>query len=88
MTSPDDPCAGSEPNAWATGASSFVATDNDVFASGTRTNSFGQAGHGRVYEEATGEGWNLSWHLRLQINRATGEFRILTEVITLTKMGA
>jgi hypothetical protein len=83
---PVHPCDGSDPDPWATGEASAVINDNDADVSGTRTNSFGEHGHGKVHEEATGDAWHYSWHARLQINR-DGDFRVANEVFTLRKMG-
>ncbi|HEX6331543.1 MAG TPA: hypothetical protein VF129_09705 [Actinomycetota bacterium] len=86
MTGPDHPCDGSDPEPWATGEASVVINDNDADVSGTRTNSFGEHGHGTVFEVATGDAWHYSWHIRLQITR-DGEFRIVNEVFRLKKRG-
>jgi hypothetical protein len=85
MTSPDDPCGGSEPDSWATGEAQAIINDNDVEVSGTRTNSFGDHGQGTVVD-ADGVAWHYSWNTRLQIKK-DGEFRIVSEVRTLKKAG-
>lgn len=86
ITSPFDPCAGSEPDPWATGEMNVIATDNDFFLSGGRTNSFGVHWQGTVFEVATGEAYHYSFHVRLQITK-DGEFRVVNERFTLKKKG-
>jgi hypothetical protein len=53
------------------------STDNDLFASGTRTNSFGDLGQGTVYDN-DGDSWHYSWNFRAHNDR-DGEFSISAE---------
>ena len=67
---------------WAVGTALWMLTDNDLDLSGTRTNAFGEVGHGSVVDGA-GNTWHYSWHVRLVIDR-NGEFRIVSEQFTLS----
>lgn len=80
------PCDGSDPDAWATGEANLAVTDNDIDVSGTRTNAFGEHAEGEVEEVATGDVWHYSWHTRFVITQ-DGEFRIVSEVRTLRRLG-
>jgi hypothetical protein len=62
---------------WATGAVHVTYTDNDFFVSLTRTNVFGDGGHGTVFD-AVGAAWHYSWTTRLQLDR-DGEFRVVVD---------
>ncbi len=53
---------------WAVGSAQVTANDNDLFVSGSRTNSFGDRGHGSVWD-AAGAAWRYSWTFRALIDR-------------------
>lgn len=72
-------CAG-EGELLGTGTVHFLSTDNDLFVSGTRTNSFGGALHGTVRGEDGG--WSVSGQFRALITQ-DGEFRVLRESLTV-----
>jgi len=75
---------GDEPLAIGTG--DFNLVDNDLFVSGTRTNSFGYNAHGQLTDPVTGNPVNYSETWRAQIKK-NGEFRALVENIHLTYPG-
>lgn len=74
-----------QPGPWATGHVNASNTDNDFFASGTRTNSFGDVGRGTVSDN-DGDEWHYSWNFRAQNDR-DGEFSVRTENFNLQKKG-
>lgn len=69
---------------WATGDATVTSNDNDVFVSGTRTNSFGDRGRGTVVDSA-GEQWFYSWTFRAQIDRDDA-FTVKAENFNLKKI--
>ncbi len=52
---------------WAVGSVQVTANDNDLFVSGSRTNSFGSRGRGSVWD-ASGAGWRYVWTFRALID--------------------
>jgi len=70
----------------AVGTADINVVDNDLFVSGTRTNSFGYSAHGVLTDVATGSRVNYSETFRAQIKK-NGEFRALVENIKLTYPG-
>jgi hypothetical protein len=84
---PEAPCSDTDgqPGPWATGHVNASNTDNDLFASGTRTNSFGDVGQGTVYDN-DGDRWHYSWNFRAHNDR-DGEFSISAENFNLKKKG-
>jgi hypothetical protein len=67
------------PEPLATGTVRVVVNDNDVFASRTRTNSFGSTSTG-ILQQADGTACNFSAMFRALITKE-GEFRLLNEDI-------
>lgn len=84
---PEGPCPDTDgqPGPSATGRVNASSTDNDLDASGTRTNSFGDVGRGTVSDN-DGDKWHYSWNFRAQNDR-DGEFSVRTETFNLTKKG-
>ena len=54
--------------AWAAGDARVKVNDNDVFVSGTRTNSFGDSGRATVTDHVGGQ-WSYTWTFRAQLDR-------------------
>ncbi len=52
---------------WAVGSADVTGNDNDLFVSGSRTNSFGHRGRGSVWD-ASGAGWRYVWTFRALID--------------------
>jgi hypothetical protein len=72
------PCEDTQEEPAFVGTADVTLTDNDVFVSGGRTDSFGEAGRGIVYSTDDGSAWHYSWAVRLLIDR-DGVFRVATE---------
>jgi hypothetical protein len=66
------PCEDSQEEPAFVGTADVTLTDNDVFVSGGRTNSFGQLGRGIVFATDNGSAWHYSWTLRALIDRDGG----------------
>jgi hypothetical protein len=79
------PCADTDDSSapWAAGSAHVTGNDNDLFVSGSRTNSFGDRGHGTVWD-ASGAGWRYNWTFRALIDR-DNEFRVVVDRSTLTR---
>jgi len=82
-----DPCSDTSDQSapWATGAVHVTYTDNDLFASMTRMNVFGDRGEGTVFD-ADGAAWHYSWTSRFQFTQE-GEFIVVHDDINLKKKG-
>jgi hypothetical protein len=82
-----DPCSDTDEQSvpWATGTVHVTYTDNDFFASMTRTNVFGDRGQGTVFD-ADGAAWHYSWTSRYQLDQ-DGEFKVVVENVNLKKKG-
>jgi len=83
----EDPCLDTDdqPAPWATGTVHVTYTDNDFFASTTRTNVWGDRGQGAVFD-ADGAAWHYSWTSRFQLDQE-GQFRVLMDNFNLKKKG-
>lgn len=83
----EDPCSDTDdqPAPWGTGTIHVTYTDNDFFASMTRTNVWGDRGQGTVFD-AEGAAWHYSWTTRLQLDQE-GQFRVLVDNFNLKKKG-
>jgi hypothetical protein len=82
------PCDDTDDSAapWATGSAHVRYTDNDLFVSGTRTNSFGDRGQGKVQAD-DGSSWHYSWVFRALIDR-DDEFRaVVPDRTNLSRRG-
>jgi len=79
------PCADTDDSSvpWAVGSAHVTANDNDLFVSGSRTNSFGDRGRGTVWD-ASGAGWRYSWTFRTLTDRDF-ESRAVVDRSTLTR---
>lgn len=80
---------GGSPELIASGTVRLVVSDNDLFASETRTNSFGHSAIGTVVD-AHGDLWSFSAEFRGQIAPSQGDecfCRIVRENITLSRRG-
>ncbi|HEX6228365.1 MAG TPA: hypothetical protein VFZ41_02760 [Solirubrobacterales bacterium] len=68
------------------GTVDVVLNDNELCpCQNNRTNSFGDRGHGVVYD-TDGGAWHYSWTWRAQINEQD-EFRVVTETYVLHPVG-
>lgn len=68
------------------GTVDVVLNDNELCpCQNNRTNSFGDRGHGVVYD-ADGGAWHYSWNWRAQINQQD-EFRVVTQKYVLHPIG-
>jgi hypothetical protein len=72
-------CAG-EGDLLGTGTVFWVSTDNDLFVSQSRTNSFGGALQGTIH--GADGAWRVTGQFRAQITQ-DGEFRLLRESVTV-----
>jgi hypothetical protein len=81
------PCEDTDGQAgqWATGTARVEANDNDLDATLTRTNSFGDRGQANV-TDAAGDAWHYSWRFQARISR-DDVFTVALEDSTLTKKG-
>ena len=70
---------------WASGTARFGGTDNDVFVSQTRTNSFGARFQASV-TDVDGGAWRYSFTARLQITQE-GDFVVRAERFNLVSTG-
>ncbi|CAN5824526.1 hypothetical protein BH24CHL6_BH24CHL6_00030 [soil metagenome] len=70
---------------WAAGSAHVKSNDNDLFVSGSRTNSFGDSGKGTV-TDAAGGSWHYSWTFHALIDRDF-EFRAVVERSLLKQRG-
>jgi hypothetical protein len=80
------PCEDTQEEPAFVGTADVTLTDNDVFVSGGRTDSFGEAGRGIVYATDDGSAWHYSWTNRLLIDR-DGVFTVATENSNLHPVG-
>ncbi len=81
------PCEDTDGQAapWATGAAHVEANDNDLDATLTRTNSFGDRGQANVTEGA-GAAWHYSWRFQATISK-NDIFAVRLENSTLARKG-
>lgn len=70
---------------WATGTVHVAANDNDIDASLTRTNSFGNKGQAIVHD-AAGDAWHYSWTFHARISK-DDVFTVTAENFNLTRRG-
>jgi hypothetical protein len=70
-----DACDNGEAIAW--GSANIQFNDNDSFASGTRTNVWGETGNGTAMD-ADGNRYKVQWHGKFQFSEQQG-FRIVSE---------
>ena len=86
---PQDPCSDTDgqEGAWAQGSATVTANDNDLDVSGTRRNSFGERGQGKVHD-ADGGHWHFSWVFRAQCSvDCETDFTLRVEKSNLHKIG-
>ncbi len=85
---PGGPCLSTDehPAPWATGPVHVAFTDNDLFASMTRMNVFGDRGQGTVFD-ADGAAWHYSWTTRILFSQ-DGEVTFAVDNSTLKKKGS
>lgn len=81
------PCEATDaqPGPLAVGNGRVGSSDNDLFVSGTRMNTFGHRGQGRL-ESADGTRWHYSWAFLAQIDRHD-EFRVVVDHSNLRQLG-
>jgi hypothetical protein len=79
------PCADTDGSSapWAVGSAHLTGNDNDLFVSGSRTNSFGGRSRGTVWD-ASGAGWRYHWTFRALTDRDF-ESRAVVDRSTLTR---
>lgn len=86
---PQDPCSDTDgqPGPWAQGVAKVSVNDNDLDVSGTRRNSFGDTGTGKV-TDATGGAWHYSWTFRAHCSvDCEFDFSVKAENFTLRRLG-
>lgn len=84
-----NPCSDTDGQAgpWAQGAATVSATDNDLDVSGTRRNSFGDVGTGKV-TDVSGASWHLSWTFRAHCSvDCETDFTVKADKVNLRPIG-
>lgn len=84
-----DPCSDTDGQSgpWAQGSATVSATDNDLDVSGTRRNSFGDIGTGKVID-VSGVSWHLSWTFRAHCSVDCGlDFNAKADKLNLRPLG-